>query len=70
MLILSRPHLEIVLAEYFEHYNFHRPHRSVDQRAPAGSDATPSYHQRNRRRHGTKKRPSGGGLIHENRMVA
>ena len=35
MLILGRRHLEAVLAEYVEHYNPHRPHRSLSQRAPS-----------------------------------
>ena len=33
-LIFSRRHLEQVLAEYVAHYNEHRPHRALDQRAP------------------------------------
>ncbi len=41
MLILGRRHLETVLVDYVEHYNAHRPHRSLGQRSPAGSDATP-----------------------------
>jgi putative transposase len=69
MLILGRRHLEAVLAEYVEHYNAHRPHRSLSQRPPADSDATPptigdvdaARLQRTDRL---------GGLIHEYRMVA
>ena len=34
MLILTRRQLEYVLAEYVEHYNTHRPHRSLDQASP------------------------------------
>ena len=33
-LIWNRPHLEQLLREYVEHYNTHRPHRSLSQRAP------------------------------------
>jgi putative transposase len=68
-LILGRRHLETVLAEYVEHYNSHRPHRSLSQRAPSSLDTAPA--------------PIGdvdlarlrrtdhlGGLIHEYRMVA
>ena len=33
MLILGRRHLEAVLAEYVEHYNTQRPHRSLNQRS-------------------------------------
>jgi len=69
MLILGRRHLEAVLAEYVEHYNAHRPHRSLSQRPPADSDATPptigdidaARLQRTDRL---------GGLIHEYRMVS
>jgi putative transposase len=33
-LIVNRRHLEQVLAEYVDHFNRHRPHRSLDQRRP------------------------------------
>src|ERR1019366_9320802 len=35
LLILGRRHLEAVLAEYGDHYNRHRPHRSLEQRCPS-----------------------------------
>jgi transposase InsO family protein len=31
MLIVNQRHLEQVLAEYVDHFNGHRPHRSLDQ---------------------------------------
>jgi hypothetical protein len=34
MLIISRDQLEAALSEYVDHYNTHRPHRSLDQAAP------------------------------------
>lgn len=34
MLIVNRRHLEQVLAEYVDHFNQHRPHRSLDQQSP------------------------------------
>jgi hypothetical protein len=43
MLILGRRHLEAVLPEYVAHYNSHRPHRSLGQRAPSGSDSTQAF---------------------------
>ncbi|MGW7695926.1 integrase core domain-containing protein [Streptomyces asiaticus] len=34
ILITGEPHLRLVISEYAEHYNRHRPHRSLRQRAP------------------------------------
>jgi putative transposase len=69
MLILGRRHLEAVLAEYVEHYNVHRPHRSLDQRAPSALDTPPALigdvdPARLRRT------DCLGGLIHEYRIAA
>ncbi|MGH9089554.1 MAG: integrase core domain-containing protein, partial [Acidimicrobiales bacterium] len=69
MLILGRCHLEAVLAEYVEHHNSHRPHRSLDQRAPSALTTTPALSSdvdlaRLRR---TDRL---GGLIHEYRLAA
>jgi hypothetical protein len=41
MLIFGRCHLEAVLVEYVERYNTHRPHWSLDQRAPSALHTTP-----------------------------
>jgi transposase InsO family protein len=41
ILITGPRHLDQVLAEFVEHYNTHRPHRSLDQQPPAGR-ATPT----------------------------
>lgn len=42
MLIFSERHLRTVLAEYADHYNRGRPHRSLDLRAPTDeSDVIP-----------------------------
>jgi putative transposase len=68
MLILGRRHLEAVLAEYVEHYNAHR-HRSLGQRPPARSDATPStISDVDAAR--LRRADRLDGLIHEYRMVA
>ena len=37
LLITGPRHLEVVLREYVQHFNTHRPHRSLDQRPPAGA---------------------------------
>jgi putative transposase len=42
VLIFGRRHLEAILSEYVEHYNSHRPHRSLSQRAPSALDTTPT----------------------------
>jgi len=69
MLILGRRHLEAALAEYVEHYNAHRPHRSIGQRPPARSDATPpTVGDVDAAR--LRRADRLGGLIHEYRMVA
>jgi putative transposase len=64
MIILGRRHLEAVLAEYVEHYNAHRPHRSLSQGSPADSDATPPTIG------DVDAADRLGGLLHEYRMVA
>jgi putative transposase len=69
MLILGRRHLEAVLAEYVSHYNAHRPHRSLSQRPPADSDATPpTVGDVDAAR--LQRADRLGGLIHEYRMAA
>jgi putative transposase len=42
MLIFHRRHLEAVLAEYIEHYNQHRPHRSLERTAPLSISPPPA----------------------------
>jgi len=69
MLILGRRHLQAVLAEYVEHYNSHRPHRSLSQRAPSALGTAPALIgdvdlARLRRSDHLD------GLIHEYRLVA
>ena len=60
LLITGPRHLDVVLREYVQHFNTHRPHRSLDQHPPAGG--TPP-------RSGATIRPLRrdrlGGLIHE-----
>ena len=68
LLIVGRRHLEQVLRVYLGHYNTHRPHRSLDQRAPASPVPVKSrgvvdigaVYRRDRL----------GGLIHEYEIAA
>jgi putative transposase len=65
MLITGPRHLNVVLHEYLQHYNVHRPHRSLHQRSPAGDsprlpDAAIHVLRRDRL----------GGLLHEYLQVA
>ncbi len=68
MLILGRRHLEAVLTEYVEHYNAHRPHRSLSQRPPADSGAAPPTISDVDAR--LRRTDHLGGLVHEYQMVA
>jgi putative transposase len=65
LLITGPRHLDIVLREYVQHFNTHRPHRSLDQRPPAGS--TPPCSDTTVR---PLRRDRLGGLIHEYVQVA
>jgi putative transposase len=62
LLILNRRHLEHVLHDFGDHYNTHRPHRSLDLVPPTETE---------RQRPGSvasldvKRRDRLGGLIHE-----
>ena len=68
MLILGRRHLVAVLGEFVDHYNTHRPHRSIGQTPPCPSappdaiSATPAGR--------VLRTDRLGGLIHEYRLVA
>ncbi len=69
MLILGRRHLDAVLAEYVEHYNVHRPHRSLRQCAPSALDTAPALIG-NVDIARLRRTDHLDGLIHEYRMVA
>jgi putative transposase len=60
LLITGPRHLAVVLEEYVEHYNTHRPHRSLDQHPPAGSTPPPSTATVR-----PLRRDRLGGLLHE-----
>ena len=69
MLVFHRRQLETVLSEFVDHYNEHRPHRSLGQQGPLTvgkkplriSDPDPGQLRRSDKL---------GGLIHEYRLVA
>ena len=65
MLITGPHHLTLVLREYIEHYNTHRPHRSLHQQPPTGATPPPS-----RAALRPLRRDRLGGLIHEYVQVA
>lgn len=68
MLILGRRHLVAVLEEFVNHYNSHRPHRSLGQTAPCSRTHT---EVRSTTPAGKVLRADRlGGLIHEYRLVA
>ena len=66
MLITRERHLRLVLSEYVDHYNGHRPHRTLQQNPPAGR-AHPSAEVTGMR---IRRRDRLGGLIHEYAQVA
>jgi putative transposase len=66
MLITSEQHLRLVLSEYVEHYNVHRPHRALSQSPPAGHEHLPIIGPNVP----VRRRDRLGGLIHEYSQVA
>lgn len=66
MLITSERHLRLVLSEYTEHYNVHRPHRALGQSPPAGREHPPLTDPSAR----VVRRDRLGGLIREHVQVA
>jgi putative transposase len=69
MLIFGRRHLEAVFSEYAEHYNSHRPHRSLGQLPPQPKDEAPTVLKKVDPSQ-FKRTDRIGGLIHEYRLVA
>jgi len=66
MLITSERQLRLVLDQYIDHYNAHRPHQTLQQNPPAGRPhpLVPSANIR------VLRRDRLGGLIHEYAQVA
>ena len=67
LLIRSERHLVRVTAEYIEHYNHARPHRSRDLRPPCASAVVPPPPAAAQR---IRRRDRLGGLIHEYELAA
>jgi len=67
LLIRSERHLVRVIAEYIEHYNHARPHRSRDLRPPCSSAVGPPPPAAAQR---IRRRDRLGGLIHEYELAA
>jgi putative transposase len=68
VLIVNEQYLRRVIEQYIEHYNTHRPHRSLGQRPPdhAGTPASSSTSQFDR----IQRRTVIGGLINEYERAA
>ena len=66
MLITGERHLRLVLGEYADHYNAHRPHRALQQSPPARRPRPPDPGANVR----VLRRDRLGGLIHECSQVA
>ena len=64
-LIWNRAQLQQLLRDYVEHYNTHRPHRSLGQRAPDNTGVVAYRPGRPIRRH-----PICSGLINQYRQAA
>ena len=71
VLIFGRRHLVRVLAEYVAHYNEHRPHRALDQRAPETLNLGPvPAPVRGPDPSQLRRNEILGGIIHEYRLAA
>jgi transposase InsO family protein len=66
LLITGERHLRFVLGEYVDHYDSHRPHRTLQQCPPAGRHHLPAPSANVR----VLRRDRFGGLIREYSQVA
>ncbi len=66
-IIWNQRQLERLVVDYINHYNQHRPHRSLDQRPPLASKAPPPQNQRHLH---VVKSTRCDGLIHEYQNAA
>jgi putative transposase len=70
MLIFGRRHLEAVVHEYVEHYNGHRPHRSLGQQPPVPKVVVAKTEPNSVDPSRPKRTNRLAGVIHEYRLVA
>jgi putative transposase len=71
LLIRGHRHLHQVLADYIEHYNNHRPHRSLGQRPPLGKSPPNDHAAIDLIKFGRiRRRDRLGGLLHEYELAA
>jgi putative transposase len=68
LLVVNRRHLERVLRVFLDHYNTHRPHRSLDLKAP--DPATRKLRVLHPPPAVIERRDRLGGLIHEYSLAA
>ena len=68
MLIVNTRHLERTLAVFVDHYNGHRPHRSLDLAPPNGRPATEKW--TGSQTLAIRRRDRLGGLLHEYERAA
>jgi hypothetical protein len=67
MLVFNRRQLEAVLSEFVDHYNTHRPHRSLEQASPLGPPPVPIACPDPKR---LRRSDRLSGLIHEYELAA
>jgi transposase InsO family protein len=67
ILVFNRRQLETVLSEFVDHYNSHRPHRSLEQASPLGPPPAPIACPDPKR---LRRSDRLGGLVHEYELVA
>ena len=69
MLIAGERHARVIMAEYIDHYNTGRPHRSLGQLTPAQADTEPPA-LINLGKHPIRRKQVLGGLTHEYQIAA
>lgn len=67
-LIVNARHLERALTVFVDHYNRHRPHRSVDLSTPNGRESTETWNATQPII--VNRRDRLGGLLHEYERAA